>query len=564
MQTQPAPASRTPADHAVPSPDAVQPYAEILARARSASSKHGFLAQALASIARALGSPFAALHAKVGAEIIDEETHHGPTDPGFWRPVVQQFLTDSLTEDCARAKVLSAKNASLKIGLLSAPLSDYAAGVTGVITLVARGGRTEALANLQRLEALAALTASSLGIVGKLGDTNTAANRGAAAQGLARAAVFSSPEELAFSITNGLRSKLGCDQVALGTVTRRRVRIISISGLDDVNQRSAGVARIREAMEECLDADQPLVFQADHGWANERVSTGHRLHQQWHDSIGGGAVASIPLHAGEHCTAILSLRRSATEPFQREQIEGVQKTVEPFAAALQLVRKANRSVPRHVLESVQHAFRSLITPGRLGTKIAGVAVLLAAAWFCFGTLDYEVRTAANIAPAEARHVAAPFEGTLASVLVLPGDVVHAGDVLCEFDQRELRLERSHFEAELAVLEREQTRAMASATPVEASLAEANARLTRTQLDLIDHRLERATCRATCDGVVVSGDLRKRVGSVLRQGEPLFEIAPLDRWRLELAVRRTHSVSSNPGSRAVSPDTRGPKRHTPSR
>ena len=37
------------------------------------------------------------------------------------------------------------------------------------------------------------------------------------------------------------------------------------------------------------------------------------------------------------------------------------------------------------------------------------------------------------------------------------------------------------------------------------------------------------------GVIISGDLRKLVGSVLAQGTPLFEIAPLDRWQLELAV-----------------------------
>jgi len=533
IEHQPAAAGK--ADEA-DSPVVAKPYAEILVMAQKAASRHGFLAKALHAISERLDSSYAVLYARCGSEVIQEETHRGPTNPGFWRPAVQQFLTDALTDDGPRAKLLSAKGANLKIALLSAPLSDGASGISGALAVVVRGGEAEARAQLQQLDTMAALTASSLSFVAGGPGSRDTGRSDVSASAMARAAGVSSPEELAFALTNSLRGKLGCEQVALGMVRRRHVRILSISGHDDVRRRSPGVVHVRAAMEECLDMGEPIVCQHDSGWADERLTAGHRIHQQWHVSAGRDAVASIPLLDGERCVAVLSLRRRGDEPFHREQIDEVRKLVGPFAPALVLVRQAKRGLPRHTLDSVSDTLGAVIRPGRLGMKLFAGLVVVGAAWFCFGTTEYKVTVPAKLCPAQQRHIAVPYDGVLASAAVTVGDSVREGDVVCQLDQRDLELERDELQAQLAVLERERTQALAADQPVEAQLVEANQRLIRAQLAIVDRRIAQATLYAPFDGVIIRGDLRKSIGCVLAQGEALFDIAPLSRWTLELAAQ----------------------------
>ncbi len=440
-----------------------------------------------------------------------------------------------MAENVPRARLLSARHAKLRIALLAAPLNDGVGTISGAIALVVRGGEEEARLYLQWLESLTTLTASTTLIVAAPRDQRQATTNGASAQVLARASGVTSPVELAFAITNSLRNKLSCEQVALGLVARRRVRILSVSGMDDVPKRSPGIAQMRAAMEECLDCGTPIIAQNDSGWADEKLSSQHCLHQRWRQTAGGAAVASVPLYSGENCVAILSLRRRDDQPLRREHVDEIRKLTEPFAPALLLVKRANRGLLCHLGDSCSAIGGALFGRGRLGLKLVSVLVMLAAGWFCFGTMNYEITVPAAIVPAEERHLATPYDAVLATVSATVGDRVHAGQVLCEFDQRDMRLERERLLAEAAVLERELTRAQADDEPVEARLVEVQQRLVRTQLAVVERQLEQAVVRAPFDGVIITGDLRKQVGAVFARGTPLYEIAPLDHWTLEVAA-----------------------------
>ncbi len=56
-----------------------------------------------------------------------------------------------------------------------------------------------------------------------------------------------------------------------------------------------------------------------------------------------------------------------------------------------------------------------------------------------------------------------------------------------------------------------------------------------QLGLIDEQLARLQIAAPIDGLVVSGDLSQSIGAPVQQGDVLFEVAPLDAYRLMLEV-----------------------------
>ncbi|UCG15473.1 MAG: HlyD family efflux transporter periplasmic adaptor subunit [Phycisphaerales bacterium] len=509
-------------------------YVDIVTLASSASSKRAFYSLALRCVASALESPYATVYMRSPTEVIDEEHHSGPTDPGFWRSAVQGFLTDAIAAGQPRAKLLSVRESSLKLGMIAVPLVATQEGIDGGLGLVTRMTEQDVSDRVRTVESLVALiskVAESLEMPRSAGSGQVHLPHSA----LSRSAEFLAPKELAFSLTNSLRNRLGFEQVAIGLVTRNRVELLSISGMDDVRSKGPGVVQMRAAMEECVDFGKLLFCQKSDSWSAVSKSTGHRLHKQWHNATRGAAVASIPLNTGDRCVAVLSLRHVSNSSFTLEDLQQIRDAVEPYASALLLLERAQRGLVRHAYESAWEGFAALVQPRRYGVKLTALLITLFAGWFLFGSLDYEVTVPCALQPAQLRHLTVPYESVLASVAVTAGDPVHAGQILCELDHQELDLEWAELRAEYAVAEQEVQRAMAGDSPVEARLAEANARLFRARLAIVEHRIDQATIRSPVDGVVVDGDLRERVRGVFRQGEPLFQVAPLGDWKLRLEV-----------------------------
>ena len=58
---------------------------------------------------------------------------------------------------------------------------------------------------------------------------------------------------------------------------------------------------------------------------------------------------------------------------------------------------------------------------------------------------------------------------------------------------------------------------------------------QAELELLDYQLARTELRAPFDAVVVEGDLSQRVGSAVRLGETLFELAPEGEHRIVVFI-----------------------------
>lgn len=522
-------------------------FGDVLAMARAAHSVAEYVPQVLQRIGVEFHSPCAMIYARTGSTVIEEEHHRGRSDPRFWRPALQQFLTDSLAHGEPRAKLLTARTARLRIALLSAPLVDEHTGLSGAIALVMRADERRAAQALQRLETLAAVAAAAATTVGR---PAASPRTELPSQALARAATMGSVEELAFALTNNLRNKYGCEQVALGLVTNQRIRLVSLSGYDDVPRRSPGVRHVVAAMEECLDAGEVLVAAAAGEWSQSGPGHGHRLHCQWQATVGRATVASLPLRAGERVVAVLSLRHQDAEALKPEALAEIEKLVAPFAPALLLLQQARRGWWQHGRELFGGAARAALRPGCWGRKAAALAFLAGLGWFLFGTLPYSVIVPATIVPTQQRHIAAPFDGVLGMAAIAVGDRVQAGQLLGRFDVRDLELERARWAAQRTIYAQEQLRALAAGARAEARLAEAQWTLAQAELDIVEQRIVQAELRAPFDGIVMRGDLRPLGGNVIARGTVLLEIAPLTDWTLELRSPEARVLDLAAGQRGT--------------
>ena len=66
--------------------------------------------------------------------------------------------------------------------------------------------------------------------------------------------------------------------------------------------------------------------------------------------------------------------------------------------------------------------------------------------------------------------------------------------------------------------------------------------------MIDDQLARTHLRAPLDGLVVSGDLSQSIGAPTERGQVLFEVAPLDAYRILLQVDEREAAEIAVGQR----------------
>ncbi|MEM9661484.1 MAG: HlyD family efflux transporter periplasmic adaptor subunit [Planctomycetota bacterium] len=510
---------------------------EIARLAADAESGSMFVKQACGAVVKAFRSPYGAVSVRLGSTIVEDAWHTGSTDPRFWEKPVQELLNESLQTAQPIARQFSSKGARFRIGLVSVTLQDVGGGMIGVLSMVLRiDEEHQGSAQRELLEAVSVQIA--LGLAAIDGRSSAPADEAPSTE-LAKAAGYRSGVELAFALASSLRNKYGCDQVAIGFAQRKRVRVIAVSGLDEVSERAEAVRVIADAMGETMDRGKPTVCQRG-------GSGGYRVHKKWHDQSGGVPVATVPLDAGSGSTLLIALRRAGDMPFRSDDIDQVEATVAPYAPAFEMLERATRSVVSHSRHALRTQFAELAGPRKWTKKVVVALAVALVAWIAFGSLEYRVTTSAVVAPAERRQLAAPFAGRLAAVLVSPGDEVIAGQLLAELDRSPLVVEREQLAAEIQIARLNEDRAIAEGMAADAALARAERTRAIARLTEVDRRIERSEIRAPFDGRVVRGDLRGRVGESLPLGEPLFDVAMTGEWQVEIEVPQRAAGDVRPG------------------
>jgi multidrug efflux pump subunit AcrA (membrane-fusion protein) len=114
-------------------------------------------------------------------------------------------------------------------------------------------------------------------------------------------------------------------------------------------------------------------------------------------------------------------------------------------------------------------------------------------------------------------------------------VVRSGELLARLDDRDLRLEQQKWLSQRAQLEKEYREALAAQDRSRVSILGAQIAAAAAQLGLVEEQLGRTRVQAPFDGVVLEGDLDRRLGSPVELGEVLFELAPLDGYRIIVEV-----------------------------
>jgi multidrug efflux pump subunit AcrA (membrane-fusion protein) len=168
-------------------------------------------------------------------------------------------------------------------------------------------------------------------------------------------------------------------------------------------------------------------------------------------------------------------------------------------------------------------------------KVGFTAAVALVLFMTFATGTYRVTADALIEPAQRQALVAAFSGYIETAPFRAGDVVSEGQALATLDDRDMRLERNRWQSQQEQSLRQYYDALGSGRAPEVQVFTAQIAQARAQVALLDAQIGRTTITAPFDGVIVTGDLSQSLGSPVERGQVLFELAPLDAYRVVLEV-----------------------------
>ena len=348
----------------------------------------------------------------------------------------------------------------------------------------------------------------------------------------------------AMALCNEITAGFNASRASLGFLSGRYVKLRAMSHTEKLTRQMELVQSLELAMEECLDQDTEVVYPVpDEAGSVSRAAEAVAREQ------GGEAICLLPLRRAGQVEAVLAVERDADKPFTTSEIETLRLTCELCTPRVLDLHEQDRWIGIRAVRAVRRNVAKALGPEHTWVKAAALAVLGLIIFFALAKGEYHVQAPVMIEAESRRIVSAPFEGELATLHVEPGDVVEAGvSILAELDVTDLRLELAGQQAELWRHRREAAMALRDGSVLERELAEAEADRTAARIALLEHRLENAVIRSPIDGVVVRGDLRRRVGGPVDKGEALFEVAELASLRGELLVPEHRIADLEPGQR----------------
>ncbi len=344
-------------------------------------------------------------------------------------------------------------------------------------------------------------------------------------------------------LVDRLVSQLGAARTWLAVAEGDAAHIVAVSQLRSFDRSESRVRELEGLLAACVRTRSEVAVPPGAGAGHESVAA----HAEGHGIAG---LMLLPWGerdpSGSPAGALaVELERAPTA----SELATCRLLLELVGAPLARAAREDAPLATRARRRLREVAAAARTPRHTGWKIAGALLAALLAWSLFGTTHRRVEAPVSLEAGELRVVSAPFEGRLAESTLEPGAVVEAGVTrIARLATDELELELSRARAEQARMLQEARVARGRSDPAAARVAELSASRAGARMTLLEGRIERADVLAPVSGVLVKGDLRRRIGAPVARGEPIAEVAPLDSMRAELYVDEHDVAFVAPGQR----------------
>ena len=341
-----------------------------------------------------------------------------------------------------------------------------------------------------------------------------------------------------------LATHLRCERVSIGFLDAGTMRVRAISHNATFNPKSNLARDLEAVMDEALVQGDVVLFPPNPDSPMRVVAE----HAAFSASHADGCVCTIPIGDDGALSGAIVFERPADQPFDAQSLELCEVVGSLLGPILELKRKEARWFGAVIRDDTTNFLARVVGRGHIGMKLALVAIVAAVTWMTVTTGPYRVTADASIEGTVQRAIVAPMDGFVANALIRAGDVVREGEVLGQLEDKDLQLERARWAGQREQYQTEYRQALAKRDRAQTRVLAAQLDQAKAQLELIEDKLARTELVAPFDGLVVSGDLSQRYGSPVERGQVLFEIAPLDSYRVVLEVDERDIADVRAGQR----------------
>lgn len=328
-----------------------------------------------------------------------------------------------------------------------------------------------------------------------------------------------------------LATLLSCERVSIGHLRGSHTRVQAFSHSAEFSKKTNLIRTIGAAMDEAVDQQDLLLYPSP----PDNQPRAMQAHAQLAGKYGADSICTVPLSENGKMTGALTLERSGGESFDARDAELCKHIGALAGPVLESKRKDDRWLIVKAWDAGHDLLAKLIGPRHVGFKLAAAAILCVILFLLFAKGEYRVSADAVLEGTIQRVVSAPITGYIAEANVRAGDIVHKGEVLCSLDDKDLRLEHAKWQGQKVERLREYSKALAEGDRAQVRILGAQLEQAETQIALLDEYLARTRIVAPIDGLVVTGDLSQSLSAPVERGQVLFEVAPLDSYRVILKV-----------------------------
>lgn len=335
----------------------------------------------------------------------------------------------------------------------------------------------------------------------------------------------------ATSVATELASRFKCERVSIGFKKGKHIQVEALSHSAVFDKRTNLIQGIGAAMDEAMSHSDSVVFAI----SNENDTLVNPAHAYLAENFHGTNIYTLPITVRGEIVGALTMERTNGQPLDDEAWETCREISALLGSILYTKRQQEFGLGVRLQNGFRHQVEKLFGQGHPLFKAAVAGSFVFLLLISFIKAEYRVSSDATLEGSIQRAVVAPMESYIATSKARAGDLVKSGDILATLEDKDLKLEQLKLLGQRAQHQKEYRNALANHDRPQANILRARIAQSNAQLELLREQLSRTQLKAPINGVIVKGDLSQSLGSPVERGEVLFEVAPLDEYRIILEV-----------------------------
>ncbi len=323
----------------------------------------------------------------------------------------------------------------------------------------------------------------------------------------------------AMALCNLLASRFKAGRVSIGMLRGNFVQLVAMSQTEKIVRKMRLVRDIEEAMEECLDQDVDILVPVTGNVITRAASHLIAAH-------GSGSMLAMPLRR-RGPRAVLLLEFENGRSAAAVDIAALRAAADLLTPRLLDLYRYDRWFGARWLYNWRSSLAKLLGPSHTWIKAAAIGVTGFLAWACFARGTFYITAGFTLEPVRQAQIIAPFNGYIKRVFVRPGDNVIANRTeLIQLHTSRLRDQLAAAQAQKAAYSKQAQVADARGKIADMQIADESMNIAAAKIRLLRRQIAYAAITSPVSGVVLSGNLRRRIGEAVHLGDVLMRVAPI--------------------------------------